>query len=74
MSNGVSRKTFDRMSVDSKLGVLFDLIHDNYKDIQDVKKELAQIKKGRLYHKAYASAGGVIGGILAAIGIKWLGN
>ncbi len=34
MGNGVSRETFDRMTVKSQLGTLFDLHIDTYKAVQ----------------------------------------
>jgi|GEM_PF-2679813 len=72
--NGISRETFDRMDVNAKLGILFDLTFESNKKIQDIKKEVVQLKKRGFYHKACSSAGGVIGGMLAAIGIKQFWN
>ncbi|MEN6421929.1 MAG: hypothetical protein ABFD76_08265 [Smithella sp.] len=64
MANGISRETFDGMDVESKLGVLFDYAHENYQNIRDLKQRPFK-------DKCYAFAGGVLGGILAAVGIKW---
>lgn len=42
--------------------------------LQAIDQRLCQLEKAGFYHKAYATGGGVIGGILAALGVRWLGN
>lgn len=65
MANGITRETYDSMESDAKLGVLFDYAQQNYKAI-------AELQQQKTYHKWCATCGGVVGGILAALGIKWV--
>lgn len=67
MANGIEKATFDKMDVDSKLGVLFDYAQQNIEAIEELKQQ-------KSFHKFCSTAGGVIGGVIAALGIKWLGN
>lgn len=73
MANGISKETFKGMDVDSKLGVLFDYSHDNYHNIECMKTIIESFKKRPIIDKCFAFAGGVIGGFLAALGLKWGG-
>ena len=66
MGNGISKDTFKQMNVESKLDVLFDYIQDSYHNIE-------QIKKRPIADKCIAFVGGIIGGFLAALGLKWGG-
>ena len=65
MANGISKETFAGMDVDSKLGVLFDYAQESYHNIEHLKKR-------GFYHKCCATIGGIVGGFLAALGLKAL--
>lgn len=67
MANGISKETFEGMDVDSKLGVLFDYARENFQAIEDLKSQ-------KTYHKVCAWVGGVVGGMAAFLGSKFLGN
>lgn len=66
MENGISKDTFKGMDVNSKLDVLFDYLHESCRHIK-------MLKKRPVLDKCLAFAGGVIGGFLAALGMKWSG-
>jgi len=42
--------------------------------LQAIDQRLCKLEKAGFYHKACATGGGIFGGIIAALGIKWLGN
>jgi len=44
-----------------------------YKTMRSIDRRLTNIEGKGWTHKAYAAAGGIIGGAIAAIGIKWAG-
>jgi hypothetical protein len=63
--NGISRETFDGMSDDSKLGTLFDYIHEIHIKIQDLEKR-------RVLNTTASGLGGFLGGIVAVWAwVKW---
>lgn len=64
MSNGISRKTWEKLKNDKdRQNILFDLILDTNERV----KKLETRKK---FDTAVSGTGGLIGGILAMIG-KW---
>ena len=78
MANGaISRPTFDTMSVESKLGVLFDLAQESHRCAcaTEEKVNALQVKfdKKKRFDTSVSTAAGLIGGALAAIGIKFGG-
>jgi hypothetical protein len=66
MANGISKETFKGMDIDSKLDVLFDYVQQSSLNIETLKKR-------PVLDKCFSFAGGVIGGFMAALGLKWGG-
>lgn len=71
MDGEVSRKTFDRLDDQSKLGVLFDRSEHMLEQDQEILKRLDSIDK-RLHKQAfwgkiYSAIGGFCGGIVSSV-------
>lgn len=71
MANGclnqrVSREEFMRKSADDKLVCLFDVVSALQADVEKSKRH-------PIVDKAWAGLGGMVGGALAALGIKVVG-
>lgn len=67
MSNGflvVEEKEWENADAEQRSWMTF-------KTLKNIDLRLQKLERKSLFDKAYATVGGVIGGALAAIGIKW---
>lgn len=64
--NGITKETFKQMDADSKLAVLFDYAQLNYSKISRLEMRLNRRRK---IDTACSSFFGLIGGMLAIIGL-----
>lgn len=76
MGNGaISKDTFNGMAIESKLGVLFDFAQESHRcacateeKVDGLERKFDQKKR---FDTSAATLAGLIGGALAALGIKW---
>ena len=77
MGNSISRDTFDDMPVESKLGVLFDFAQESHRCACATEEKVITLEKKfdrkKRFDTSISTAAGLIGGALAALGIKFGG-
>ncbi len=62
----VSKEAWNRLESNDREWLMFDTM-------QSLDKRLSDLEDKGFFHKACSAVGGVIGGALAAFGIKWWG-
>ncbi len=68
MANGngfvITKETWENMPAEQREWLLFDTL-------QDMNRRLKDVERRPFRDKCWAFAGGIVGGALAAFGVKW---